>query len=97
MMEKAIGPQNTVGAIGTTFQNTDPITQYIQVVLHDISCGASYQSDGDGDANHATANRSTISINDAGSVGDSCPQKSVRSQPALGAGNVNVTYKVSRH
>jgi len=72
-----------------SYTNRSAQTQIVKLRLDDTSCGASiYDSDGSGDANHATVSGKLASINDAGFT---CQFGHSTSRPPKEQGNFNAT------
>jgi len=81
--------------VPSAYTNTSGQTETVKLRLFDQTCSRTYDSDGSGDANHATALHKAVSINDAG--GGSCPFATSTSQPPLGQGNFNATVSFTHH
>jgi hypothetical protein len=72
--------------------NGDSGGHLVKLLLRDSACGqAEYYSDGSGDARHAKASKTQVSIADAG---PGCVDRDGRRIPALGDGNFNATVSV---
>ena len=81
-------------ALVFSYTNTSGQTETVKLRLFDQTCSRTYDSDGSGDANHATALHKAVSINDAGG---GCPFATSTSQPPLGQGNFNATVSFTHH